>query len=529
MKNEELKPGTTLKNGKYKIIKMCGEGTFGKTYIAESKSDAKIPVKICIKEFFYKNGNYRDTTDGITVRTIPSQEENMVECIKDFKREVKHLKRINSGYIVKVGDIFDENGTSYYTMQYLEGKNLGKYIAEYDVIDMDAAVELIRNIANAVNVLHKNSPKFLHLDLSPNNVMITENQGVVLIDFGLAKAFDNNNKLESSMPPVGGTQGYYCVADYHIFNGTFLPQMDIYSIGALFYKILTGDSNVLKKVFSNPNEFNLFGQTLRKKNVPDNIISVIEKALQPTVKNRFQTVDEFLAALPEEKVLEAESEVSGVDKTQSETDTLSQKSFAEQLNDQGKEFYKNGNYQRAFELFKQSADKDFPNAKYNLGVCYEKGNGVEQHFGLAAMWYEDAAKSNFPGAKEKYQKITNEHPETAVYEESTPISFLLSLFYWLGVIPTITGINKCEGEIGSILTAFVINYLLVSICFKQYALKRGLQLICGVGFCAVSAFYLITSDFSSWLIFVFVMGLIEAAKGIMYFTYLSKRKKLYNF
>jgi serine/threonine protein kinase len=529
MENEALEPGTTLRNGKYKIIRKLNQGGFGITYLAFNGEK-----NIVLKEFFIKK---REKSQMYSLR---SKNHKTLECIGNkelfekyrgkFNREVRHLRKIDDPRIPKILDFFDENMTSYYSMDFIEGEDLKDYVPINGLIEKEA-VKLIHKIAETVNVLHKDEEPMLHLDISPGNIRIKPNDEIVLIDFGLSKAFDKNGNPESVVSTVNATTSGYAPTEQSKYDGgKFQPTLDTYALGAVFFKLLSGENPTdADKLSTSKKDLESMFAKLKYAGVSNKVYNVVRKAMTPYVDDRFQTVDEFLAALPEEKVLEAESEVSGGDNTQSETDTLSPKSFAEQLNDQGKEFYKNGNYQRAFELFKQSADKDFPNAKYNLGVCYEKGNGVEQHFGLAAMWYEDAAKSNFHGAKEKYQKITNEHPETAVYEKSTPISFLLSLFYWLGVIPTITGINKCEGEIGSILTAFVINYLLVSICFKQYALKRGLQLICGVGFCAVSAFYLITSDFSSWLIFVFVMGLIEAAKGIMYFTYLSKRKKLYNF
>ena len=113
---QQLKNGTTLQGGKYKIISMLGRGGFGITYLAEN---TMLDGKVAIKEFFFKEYCNRDEeTSHVTIPTDGNRE--IVERFKaKFIKEARTIFRMNHPNIVRILDIFEENGTAYYVMEYI--------------------------------------------------------------------------------------------------------------------------------------------------------------------------------------------------------------------------------------------------------------------------------------------------------------------------------------------------------------------------------------------------------------------------
>lgn len=290
-----LPQNTTLYKGKYKIIKTLGQGGFGITYLAENVINGS---KIAIKEFFLKRDNFR-SSDGKKVScSLNKESQNDVNHFRNkFIREAKKLKSINSNKIVRVFDIFDENNTSYYVMEYIEGQNLSQYIKNYN-IDENEAIEIITKSANALNVLH--TLKILHLDIKPQNIMRKNNGEIVLIDFGLSKIFDENGEIQDSSISIGAGSPGYSPLEQENFNGLFTPTLDIYALGATFYKLLTSKNPPKSSEIANEKTFNNFINKITQK-YSKKVVSVIKNAMQPYPKDRFQTVDEFINALPKIK------------------------------------------------------------------------------------------------------------------------------------------------------------------------------------------------------------------------------------
>ena len=120
--------GTTLQNGKYTIVKELGHGSFGITYQATTDvalngklGNMNVKVNVAIKEFFMPDLNNR-AVDGSTVEG--TKNTLVVDYRRKFRREAENLARLHHAGIVKVLEIFDENNTTYYVMQYIEGMNL---------------------------------------------------------------------------------------------------------------------------------------------------------------------------------------------------------------------------------------------------------------------------------------------------------------------------------------------------------------------------------------------------------------------
>ena len=282
---QQLIIGTLLHGGTYKIEKILGQGSFGITYLAEHTNLGK---KVAIKEFFMKELNSRGEDGSITGMSDSSLSQNY--CQK-FKKEAINLSRLDHPNIVRVTDSFSENGTFYYVMDFIEGQNLNDYIKSH-YIDEAEAVSIIKSVADALIYMHEEK-HMLHLDLKPGNVMRRESDGhIFLIDFGLSKHYSTDGQPETSTTIGLGTAGYAPIEQGNqAKNGEFRPTIDVYALGATFYKLLTRETPPPASDLVSDDE--LLENKLREKGVSDNLIEVVTEAMCPNVRRRTQSIKEF--------------------------------------------------------------------------------------------------------------------------------------------------------------------------------------------------------------------------------------------
>lgn len=281
-------------HGTYKIEKVLGQGSFGITYLAEHTNLGK---KVAIKEFFMKELNSRGEDGSITGMSDSSLSQNY--CQK-FKKEAINLSRLDHPNIVRVTDSFSENGTFYYVMDFIEGQNLNDYIKSH-YIDEAEAVSIIKSVADALIYMHEEK-HMLHLDLKPGNVMRRNSDGhVFLIDFGLSKHYSTDGQPETSTTIGLGTAGYAPIEQGNqAKNGEFRPTIDVYALGAMFYKLLTRETPPPASDLVSDDE--LLENKLREKGVSDNLIKVVTEAMCLNVRRRTQSVREFRDALTDYSV-----------------------------------------------------------------------------------------------------------------------------------------------------------------------------------------------------------------------------------
>lgn len=225
----------TLQNGKYNIEGILGQGGFGITYRAVQTSLGRT---VAIKEFFMKDYCERaEDTAMITMGTQSSRE--MVLRYRDkFEKEARTLAKLKHPHIVSVIDVFQENNTSYYVMEYADGASLKQRVEEKGPLSEVQAVNCVRQVAEALRYLH--GQHICHLDIKPANILTRTNGEIVLADFGLAKQYDEDGG-ETSTTPVGKSKGYAPPEQYRTGGvKTFSPETDIYALGATFYFLLTG-------------------------------------------------------------------------------------------------------------------------------------------------------------------------------------------------------------------------------------------------------------------------------------------------
>ena len=239
-----LKDSTLLQGGKYKIVGHISSGGFGNTY---EGVHTLMDARVAIKEFFPKMFCNRDeNTSHITVAT-QSNRELVDKLRKKFIEEAKAIFKMNHPNIVKVHDIFEENGTAYYVMDYIDGNSLGDIVKQRGALSESEAVDYIRQVAGALKYVH--SLNRLHLDIKPGNVMVEANGHAVLIDFGASKYYDMESGENTSTLMGVNTKGYAPIEQSTQSFTRFSPATDIYALGATLYKLLTGitppDANLL--------------------------------------------------------------------------------------------------------------------------------------------------------------------------------------------------------------------------------------------------------------------------------------------
>ncbi|MDE5848682.1 MAG: serine/threonine protein kinase [Muribaculaceae bacterium] len=294
---EELKRGTELQGGRYRIEGVLGQGSFGITYLATEKIKVQKDfgtmdqeVKIAIKEFFMSDVNGRKD-DGKTVDGSNGSVFN--NYLRRFRKEAENLSKLTHPNIVIVFDVFDENDTSYYAMRYINGDTLDHHISNFGKLSEKEAIAITLEIGDALEYLH--SRKMLHLDIKPGNVMRNREGRHYLIDFGLSKQFSDDGEPESSTSIGLGTPGYSPIEQSSFKkDGTFPAAIDVYSLGATLYKMLTGIRPPEASFILNDN---LPTDELKQSGVSDGTISVLKKAMMPIYKSRYQSVTEFLTDL----------------------------------------------------------------------------------------------------------------------------------------------------------------------------------------------------------------------------------------
>lgn len=220
--HQRLTPGTELSDGKrYRIERMVAAGGMGAVYRAIDKRFNKpCAVKEMLDDF--------------------QSESERAQSIEWFSREASLLLELNHQCIPRVRDFFVDGGRHYLVMDFIEGRTMGSVLEQEAVV---AGVNGARGVMEArarnwgqqlcsvLSYLHRLSPPIIFRDLKPTNIMVTENDDIKLIDFGIARTFQSQHQATIIM-----TVGY---APQEQLIGNPEPRSDLYALGATLYRVLT--------------------------------------------------------------------------------------------------------------------------------------------------------------------------------------------------------------------------------------------------------------------------------------------------
>lgn len=283
----QLKRGTILKGGEFIIIDVLGKGGFGITYLAIQSG---LNRKVAVKEFFMEDFCNRDEeTSAVSVPSVGSFAQVM-RFKTQFLKEAQTIATLNHPNIIKIISVFEENGTAYYVMEYVDGGSLDKMSIPQAPMSEAQAVNYVIQIAEALDYLHGNN--ILHLDVKPANILVC-NGKAVLIDFGISKRYDPAYGEQTSTNVLAISEGYAPLEQYTKEGvAHFTPAADVYSLGATLYKLVTGNKP------SSAGELAVAGNGPEiPEHVSPHVADAIRAAMAPSAAKRLQSMSAFVAKL----------------------------------------------------------------------------------------------------------------------------------------------------------------------------------------------------------------------------------------
>ena len=287
-----LRAGTVL-NDRYIVGRVLGQGGFGITYLA---LDTQLNAKVAIKEFM--PGEIA-TRQGTTVSVMmDTKSEEFAYGAERFQEEARTLaKFIGNPNIAAVTSYFDENDTSYFVMDYIEGISFKTYIANHGgKISVEETLNVMIPVLRALTAVHAEG--FIHRDVTPDNIYITKDGMVKLLDFGSARySIGDKSKSLDVILKVG-----YAPKEQYIRRSRQGPFTDVYSCAACFYAAITGF--LPPESLERMDEDTLVPISQCGIDIPEYLDKAILKGLAVQPEDRFQNAQEFLDAIESQQVVE---------------------------------------------------------------------------------------------------------------------------------------------------------------------------------------------------------------------------------
>ena len=234
LNNQNMLQVGTILHGTYKIESYLASGGFGNTYFAKN---IEFDETYAIKEFVVKGVCQRDG-NSTTISVSNAENTNSFEQQREkFKKEARRLRSLSNPHIVKVYDLFEENGTAYYVMDYVDGENLSARLKRTNAPLAESDVRnYLNQILDGLEAIHNEG--MFHLDIKPANIMVDSHNVVKLIDFGASKQQSTVGGATMSTG-ISYTNGYASSEQMAQSYDKFGPWTDFYALGATVYKLLT--------------------------------------------------------------------------------------------------------------------------------------------------------------------------------------------------------------------------------------------------------------------------------------------------
>ena len=255
------------KIGKYEILEELGSGGFGTVYRARDNIGRLVAVKV--------------------LKPVWTQEATARER---FRREAQAAGSLFHPNIATILDFDEARGRLYLVMRFIDGKPLSQIIIERSsssVFQWEEALAILYQVTEGLDYAHEHG--FIHRDVKPSNILISETEGAVISDFGLVKAAQSSGFTTTD--GVLGTPNYLAP---EIWNGkSASPSTDVYSLACVFYEMLTGqvlfDGDTTPEIMT---KHVLHGPPFPSSwpdRVPEGLMNVLVKALQKEPENRYST------------------------------------------------------------------------------------------------------------------------------------------------------------------------------------------------------------------------------------------------
>ena len=276
-----LAVGTVLK-GRYLLGKTIGKGGFGITYLSY---DILHDKTVAVKEYFPRGVAVR-ASDNISVEVLTSEQANAFnEGQEKFSSEASMLSKIkNCSEIIEIFDVFGENGTAYFVMEFVNGVTLKEYTSSNGTITANQAVYILKKLLPSLDILHKHN--IIHRDITPENIMLCLDGDVKLIDFGSARYFSEDKKDNYSVILKPG----FAPLEQYQRNGNQGAWTDIYSLALSLYYGMT--LNIPYDPMTRLDDDASFCRELEA--IPEKLRGIIRKAANVRKEDRYSTARELL-------------------------------------------------------------------------------------------------------------------------------------------------------------------------------------------------------------------------------------------
>ena len=280
-------PVGTVLHKNYIVGQTIGKGGFGVTYKAHDMIRGRV---IAVKEYYPNGIAHRDTGKTLVSVSDEKQRDTFTSGAEKFYEEAKTVSRFNGNpNIVDVYEVFHENDTVYFSMEYLEGKDLKQILKEKGKLDQEEMLYILDKVTDALVITH--SLNVLHRDISPDNIYVENDGTVKLIDFGAARQVIAEQSRSLS---VILKQGFAPLEQYQR-RGKQGPWTDIYALGATMYYCLTGN---IPYDSTERIDMPSIG-TAEEFRIDEKFWKIIEKCMEVRIDNRYQSVIELKSALKE--------------------------------------------------------------------------------------------------------------------------------------------------------------------------------------------------------------------------------------
>lgn len=229
---DELPPGTELGNGQFTIERYLNSGGFGVTYLARDSLGRRVVIKEC-----YPGAMCCRKGAKVRLRTTSSLGD--FDRVKGFfKKEADALAQLSHPNVVGVHQIFEENGTAYMALDYIDGPDLlDLYEAKPEHFTPDELNRILVSLLDALTYVHGSGT--LHRDISPDNILMGPDNEPVLIDFGAARA--GAARTSRILSQVYTVKDGYSPQEFYLVNSPQGRSSDLYALAATMYHLVTGD------------------------------------------------------------------------------------------------------------------------------------------------------------------------------------------------------------------------------------------------------------------------------------------------
>lgn len=287
---DELQPGTKLLKGQYTISRFLNNGGFGITYLAKDSLNRDVVIKEC-----FPNAFCRRSKTVVAARSRAHQAE-LRSVVQLFVREAHSLAKMVHPNIVAVHQVFEDNGTAYMAIDYIEGRDLLEVIEDKSTTLSPAEiVNITEKMLSAVGFIHESD--MLHRDISPDNILINKKGEPILIDFGAAR--EQASRKSRALTALRVVKDGYSPQEFYIAGSEQGPWSDLYALGATLYHTIAGEAPIngqarLAALAENrPDPYQPLAG--RFAGYPAGYLEAIDRVMNTIPKNRLQSAQDWLA------------------------------------------------------------------------------------------------------------------------------------------------------------------------------------------------------------------------------------------